>query len=91
MRKNNQNKTKNPLWKVVEELGNQVQRISERQNMKRKLANVKYIAVEFAYDHFKNGEDAVNDAIGHGYQVMETYKTESGIVVVLGLYRFGAV
>jgi len=55
------------------------------------LANVKYVAVEFAYKHFKNGEDAVNDAINHGYEVMETYKTESGIVVVLGLYRFGAV
>ena len=91
MRKNNQNKTKNPLWKVVEELGNQVQRISERQNMKRKLANVKYIAVEFAYDHFKNGENEVNDAIGHGYEVLESWKTDSGIVVVLGRYRFGAV
>jgi CRISPR/Cas system-associated endonuclease Cas1 len=55
------------------------------------LANVKYVAVEFAYKRFKNGEDAVNDAINHGYEVMETYKTESGIVVVLGRYRFGAV
>ncbi len=78
-------------WKIIDELRNKVQQISEQQNMKKKLANVKYVAVEFAYDHFKNGEDAVNDAIGHGYQVMETYKTESGIVVVLGLYRFGAV
>ena len=84
MRKNNQNKTKNPLWKVVEELGNQVQRISERQNMKRKLANVKYVAVEFAYDHFKNGENRINDAIGQGYEVMESWKSDSGIVVVLG-------
>jgi len=78
-------------WKIIDELSNKVQQISEQQNMKKKLANVKYVAVEFAYDHFKNGEDAVNDAIGHGYQVMETYKTESGIVVVLGLYRFGVV
>jgi len=78
-------------WKIIDELRNKVQQISEQQNMKKKLANVKYVAVEFAYDHFKNGEDAVNDAIGHGYQVMETYKTESGIVVVLGLYRFGAI
>ena len=38
--------------------------------MQKKLAHVKYVAVEFAYDHFKNGEDAVNDAIGNGYQVM---------------------
>ena len=78
-------------WKIIDELRNKVQQISEQQNMKKKLANVKYVAVEFAYDHFKNGEDAVNDAIGNGYQVMETYKTESGIVVVLGLYRFGAI
>ena len=78
-------------WKIIDELRNKVQQISEQQNMKKKLANVKYVAVEFAYDHFKNGEDAVNDAIGHGYQIMETYKTESGIVVVLGLYRFGVV
>ena len=78
-------------WKIIDELKSKVQQISEQQNMKKKLANVKYVAVEFAYDHFKNGEDAVNDAIGNGYQVMETYKTESGIVVVLGLYRFGVV
>ena len=78
-------------WKIIDELRNKVQQISELQNMKKKLANVKYVAVEFAYDHFKNGEDAVNDAIAGGYQVMETYKTESGIVVVLGLYRFGVV
>ena len=78
-------------WKIIDELRNKVQQISEQQNMKKKLANVKYVAVEFAYDHFKNGEDAVNDAIAGGYKVMETYKTESGIVVVLGLYRFGVV
>ena len=78
-------------WKIIDDLRIKVQQISEQQNMKKKLANVKYVAVEFAYDHFKNGEDAVNDAIGNGYQVMETYKTESGIVVVLGLYRFGVV
>ena len=78
-------------WKIIDELRNKVQQISEQQTMKKKLANVKYVAVEFSYDHFKNGEDAVNDAIGNGYQVMETYKTESGIVVVLGLYRFGVV
>ena len=78
-------------WKAIDDLRIKVQQISEQQNMKKKLANVKYVAVEFAYKHFKNGEDAVNNAINHGYEVMETYKTESGIVVVLGLYRFGVV
>ena len=78
-------------WKMIDELRNKVQQISEQQNMRKKLANVKYVAVEFAYDHFKNGENEVNDAIGHGYEVLESWKTESGIVVVLGRYRFGAV
>ncbi|MDP7621787.1 MAG: hypothetical protein QGH27_07455 [SAR324 cluster bacterium] len=78
-------------WKAIDDLRIKVQQISEQQNMKKKLANVKYVAVEFAYDHFKNGEDAVNDAIAGGYQVMESWKTDSGIVVVLGRYRFGAV
>ena len=78
-------------WKIIDELRNKVQQISEQQTMKKKLANVKYVAVEFAYDHFKNGENEVNDAIGHGYEVLESWKTDSGIVVVLGRYRFGAV
>ena len=78
-------------WKIIDELRNKIQQISEQQNMKKKLANVKYVAVEFAYDHFKNGENEVNNAIEHGYEVMETHKSDSGIVVVLGLYRFGAV
>ena len=75
----------------MEEMRRKVQEISEQQNMQKKLVHVKYVAVEFAYDHFKNGENAINDAIGHGYEVMESWKTESGIVVVLGRYRFGAI
>ena len=78
-------------WKIIDDLKGKVQQISEQQTMKKKLANVKYVAVEFAYDHFKNGENEVNNAIEHGYEVMETHKSDSGIVVVLGLYRFGAV
>ena len=78
-------------WKIIDELKSKVQQISEQQNMQKKLAHVKYVAVEFAYDHFENGENMVNDALGHGYEVMESYKTESGIVVVLGRYRLGAV
>ena len=78
-------------WKIIDELRNKVQAISEQQQMKKKLANVMYIAVEFAYDKYKDGQNEVNAAIGHGYEVIENYKTESGIVVVLGLYRYGAV
>ena len=68
----------------MEELRRKVQEISEQQNMQRKLVHVKYVAVEFAYDHFRNGENMVNDALGHGYEVLESWKTDSGIVVVLG-------
>ena len=77
--------------KEVDALKQKVAEISEEQRMKRKLANVKYIAVEFDYKQYKDGEKEVNDAISHGYEVIDNYKTESGIVVVLGLYRFGAV
>ena len=75
----------------VDALKQKVAEISEQQRMTRKLANVKYIAVEFDYKQYKDGEKEVNDAISHGYEVIDNYKTESGIVVVLGLYRFGAV
>ena len=78
-------------WQTIDELKNRVQQISEQQNMQKKLVHVKYVAVEFAYDHFKNGENEVNNALEHGYEVMETHKSDSGIVVVLGLYRFGAI
>ena len=78
-------------WKIIDELRNKVQQISEQQQMRKKLSNVKYIAVEFAYDKFKKGQNEVNNAIAHGYEVIENYKTESGIVVVLGFYRYGAV
>ena len=77
--------------KEVEALKQKVQEISEQQRMTRKIANVKYIAVEFDYKQYKDGEKEVNDAIADGYEVVDNYKTESGIVVVLGLYRFGAV
>ena len=75
----------------VDALKQKVEEISEEQRMKRKLANVKYIAVEFDYKQYKDCEKEVNDAISNGYEVIENYKTESGIVVVLGLYRFGVV
>ena len=77
--------------KEVDALKRKVAEISEQQRMTRKIANVKYIAVEFDYKQYKDGEKEVNDAIAHGYEVIENYKTESGIVVVLATYRFGAV
>ena len=59
--------------KEVDTLKQKVQEISEQQRMTRKIANVKYIAVEFDYKQYKNGEKEVNDAISHGYEVIDNY------------------
>ena len=57
----------------------------------RKLANIRFVPVEFNYDQFKSGENEVNVTLGRGYVVIDSYKTESGLVMVMGLYRSGAV
>tara|TARA_B100000029_G_scaffold202386_1_gene200647 strand:+ start:378 stop:623 length:246 start_codon:yes stop_codon:yes gene_type:complete len=57
----------------------------------KKLAIIKFVPVEFNYDNFKSGENEVNDTLGRGYVVIDSYKTESGLVMVMGLYRSGAV
>ena len=57
----------------------------------KKLAIIKFVPVEFNYDNFKSGENEVNDTLGRGYVVIDSYKTESGLVIVMGLYRSGAV
>ena len=57
----------------------------------KKLAIIRFVPVEFNYDNFKSGENAVNDTLGRGYVVIDSYKTESGLVMVMGLYRSGAV
>ena len=57
----------------------------------RKLAIIRFVPVEFNYDNFKSGENEVNDTLGRGYVVIDSYKTESGLVMVMGLYRSGAV
>ena len=57
----------------------------------KKLAIIRFVPVEFNYDQFKSGENEVNDTLGRGYVVIDSYKTESGLVMVMGLYRSGAV
>ena len=57
----------------------------------KKLAIIKFVPVEFNYDNFKSGENEVNDTLGRGYVMIDSYKTESGLVIVMGLYRSGAV
>ena len=57
----------------------------------KKLAIIRFVPVEFNYDNFKSGENEVNDTLGRGYVMIDSYKTESGLVLVMGLYRSGAV
>ena len=57
----------------------------------KKLAIIRFVPVEFNYDNFKSGENEVNDTLAKGYVVIDNYKTESGLVIVMGLYRSGAV
>jgi len=52
-----------------------------------KLENIKFVPIEFDYENYKAGESQVNDALGHGYVVIDNFKTESGLVMVMGLYR----
>ena len=57
----------------------------------KKLAIIRFVPVEFNYDNFKSRENEVNDTLGRGYVVIDSYKTESGLVMGMGLYRRGAV
>ena len=57
----------------------------------KKLAIIRFVPVEFNYDNFKSGENEVNDTLAQGYVVIDNYKTETGLVMVMGLYRSGAV
>ena len=57
---------------------------SENNN---KLANIKFVPIEFDYENYKTGEGQVNEALGCGYAVIDSFKTESGLVMVMGLYR----
>ena len=59
----------------------------EYSKINNKLANIKFVPIEFDYENYKAGESQVNDALGHGYVVIDNFKTESGLVMVMGLYR----
>ena len=53
----------------------------------RKLKNIEFIPIEFDYKNYKTGERQVNQALERGYAVIDNFKTESGVVMVMGLYR----
>ena len=57
------------------------------ENTHRKLKNIKFIPIEFDYKNYKTGESKVNQALESGYAVIDNFKTESGVVMVMGLYR----
>jgi len=69
------------------EKSNTNSREEEYSGNNNKLANIKFVPIEFDYENYKAGESQVNDALGHGYVVIDNFKTESGLVMVMGLYR----
>ena len=57
----------------------------------RNPTEMKFIGVEFDYEKVKVGEKKVNDALGKGFEIIKTINRESGLVVVMGLYRSGGI
>ena len=58
----------------------------EDDSKKTKLLNIKYVPVEFQYEQFHEGESKINRALGLGYVVLDNFRTDSGVVVVMGMY-----
>ena len=56
-------------------------------NDERIPIKLKFIGVEFDYDKVNLGEKKVNDALGKGFEIVRTISTESGLVIVMGLYQ----
>ena len=55
---------------------------NERQPIK-----LKFVGVEFDYDKVNLGEKKVNIALENGFEIIKTINTESGLVIVMGLYK----
>ena len=77
--------------KKYEELESKIEQLSENQRMQKRLCQIQYVAVEFDYNRCKYGEKEINSLIQRGWDVIDNYRSDSGLVVVLGLYRYGAV
>ena len=80
-------KTESQTSGVKELTGFLKDELNEIKEQKRKLANLKFVGVTFDYKKKELGEKEVNQALTDGYQVLETIKTESGVVIVMGMYR----
>ena len=81
MEKNMKQETRQPVT------SNTHSREEEYSQNNNKLANIKFVPIEFDYENYKTGEGQVNEALGCGYAVIDSFKTESGLVMVMGLYR----
>ena len=57
-----------------------------KSSSKTKLINIRYIPVEFQYDQYHDGESKINKALGLGYVVLDNFRSESGVIVVMGMY-----
>ena len=53
----------------------------------RQLVHVKFVGICFNEGTWKHGEETLNDAIEHGYEVIKDYPTGAGVVITLGLYK----
>ena len=63
------------------------QQPKQSKDEKKNPTKLKFIGVEFDYDKVNLGEKKVNDALGKGFEIIKTISTESGLVVVMGLYK----
>lgn len=65
--------------------------LDEKKPMPKKLSHVRFIGITFEPDSFKNGENELNDAIAKGYKIISDYPTAAGVVISMGLYKYGAI
>ena len=65
--------------------------LDEKKPMPEKLSHIRFIGITFEPDSFKNGENELNDAIAKGYKIINDYPTAAGVVISMGLYKYGAL
>ena len=56
------------------------------QEKKERLTKIKIVPIEFTYQKYEKGEKQVNQALQDGYHYIDDFKTESGVVMVMGFY-----
>ena len=69
------------------------------EEKKEKLTKIKIVPIELTYQTYEKGEKQVNQALKEGYHIINDFRTESGVVMVMGFYstsnnhdlRYGAM